>query len=147
MDKNPPANAGDTGSIPGLGRFHMPWSSWAHAPRLLLSLCSRAHKTQLPSPHAAATESCAPRPCALKQQKPLQWEAHAQLQRSLHSQQLEKAQAKQQRPKAAINMPVSSPSRIQGVPSVTRQGVQLSLAESGRVWQCFIFYHSFYTLS
>ena len=22
--KNPPANAGDTGSIPGLGRFHMP---------------------------------------------------------------------------------------------------------------------------
>ena len=25
--KNPPANAGDTGSIPGLGRSHMPWSS------------------------------------------------------------------------------------------------------------------------
>ena len=24
--KNPPANAGDTGSIPGPGRFHMPWS-------------------------------------------------------------------------------------------------------------------------
>ena len=24
MDKNPPANVGDTGSIPGLGRFHMP---------------------------------------------------------------------------------------------------------------------------
>ena len=23
--KNPPANAGDTGSIPGLGRSHMPW--------------------------------------------------------------------------------------------------------------------------
>ena len=22
VDKNPPANAGDTGSIPGLGRFH-----------------------------------------------------------------------------------------------------------------------------
>ena len=25
--KNLPANAGDTGSIPGLGRFHMLWSS------------------------------------------------------------------------------------------------------------------------
>ena len=24
VDKNPPANAGDTGLIPGLGRFHMP---------------------------------------------------------------------------------------------------------------------------
>ena len=23
--KNPLANAGDTGSSPGLGRFHMPW--------------------------------------------------------------------------------------------------------------------------
>ena len=26
MVKNPPANAGDTGSIPGPGRSHMPWS-------------------------------------------------------------------------------------------------------------------------
>ena len=25
--KNPPANAGDTSSSPGLGRFHMPWSN------------------------------------------------------------------------------------------------------------------------
>ena len=25
--KNPPANAGDTGSNPGPGRFHMPWSN------------------------------------------------------------------------------------------------------------------------
>ena len=25
--KNPPANAGDTGSIPGPGRSHMPWSN------------------------------------------------------------------------------------------------------------------------
>ena len=27
MDKNPPANAGDKGSIPSPGRFHMPWSN------------------------------------------------------------------------------------------------------------------------
>ena len=33
-----PANAGDTGSSPGLGRYHMPRSSWAHEPQLL-SLC------------------------------------------------------------------------------------------------------------
>ena len=25
--KNPPANAGDTGSSPGLGKSHMPWSN------------------------------------------------------------------------------------------------------------------------
>ena len=25
VDKNPPANAGDAGSIPGLERFYMPW--------------------------------------------------------------------------------------------------------------------------
>ena len=34
-----PANAGDTGSGPGLGRSHMPRSSWAREPQLL-SLCS-----------------------------------------------------------------------------------------------------------
>ena len=39
-----PANAGDTGSSPGLGRSHMPRSNWAHEPQLLSlriwSLCS-----------------------------------------------------------------------------------------------------------
>ena len=46
MVKNPPANAGDTGSSPGLGRSHMPWSNEAHVPQLL-SLRSRARETQL----------------------------------------------------------------------------------------------------
>ena len=27
VNENPPANAGDTDSIPDPGRFHMPWSS------------------------------------------------------------------------------------------------------------------------
>ena len=27
VDKNPPVNAGDTGSIPGPGRSHMLWSN------------------------------------------------------------------------------------------------------------------------
>ena len=30
-----PANAGDTGSSPGLGGSHMPGSSWARGPQLL----------------------------------------------------------------------------------------------------------------
>ena len=33
--KNLPANAGDTGLIHDLGRFHMPGGSSAHAPQLL----------------------------------------------------------------------------------------------------------------
>ena len=42
--ENLPANAGDTGSRPGLGRSHMPRSNWAREPQLLSlrvwSLCS-----------------------------------------------------------------------------------------------------------
>ena len=41
-----PANAGDAGSGPGLGRSHMPRSGWAREPQLLSlcvwSLCSAA---------------------------------------------------------------------------------------------------------
>ena len=44
MVENPPANAGDTGSGPGLGRSHMPRSNWARELQLLSlrvwSLCS-----------------------------------------------------------------------------------------------------------
>ena len=29
--KNPPANAGDTGSVPGQGRSYMRWSNHAHS--------------------------------------------------------------------------------------------------------------------
>ena len=35
MAENLPANAGDTGSSPGLGRSHMPRSGWAREPQLL----------------------------------------------------------------------------------------------------------------
>jgi len=44
--KNPPANAGDTGSIPGPGRSHMPRRNYTHCPQLL-SQCSRAQEPQL----------------------------------------------------------------------------------------------------
>ena len=44
MVENLPANAGGTGSSPGLGRSHMPQSNWAREPQLLSlriwSLCS-----------------------------------------------------------------------------------------------------------
>ena len=44
MVENLPANTGDTGSSPGLGRSHMPQSNWAREPQLLSlrvwSLCS-----------------------------------------------------------------------------------------------------------
>ena len=71
--KTPPANAGDMGSIPGLGRSHMPQSNSAHVPQPL-SLFSRAYVPQLLKP--VCTRACAP-----QEEKPLQWEVHALQQR------------------------------------------------------------------
>ena len=51
MVESLPANAGDTGSSPGLGRSHMPWSNWAHEPQLLSlrvwSLCSATREAAI----------------------------------------------------------------------------------------------------
>ena len=47
--KNTPANVGDMGSIPDLGRSRVPQSNWAHAPQLL-SLCSIAQELQKAKP-------------------------------------------------------------------------------------------------
>ena len=47
--KNPPANAGDMGSISSSGRSHMPRSNKPHVPQLL-SLRSRARMPQLLKP-------------------------------------------------------------------------------------------------
>ena len=69
--KNPPANAGDMGSSPGPGRFHMPRSNEARAPQLL-SLRSTACEPQLLSPQATTTEACVPKAHAPQQEKPLQ---------------------------------------------------------------------------
>ena len=53
--KNLPANAGDTSSIPGPGRFHMLWGNWARVPQLLKPtglepmLCNkRGHRSEKP---------------------------------------------------------------------------------------------------
>ena len=56
--ESPPADAGDTGSCPGLGRSHVPWSGWAREPWLLslrvLSLCSTTGEaTAVRGPHTA----------------------------------------------------------------------------------------------
>ena len=49
--ENPPANAGDTGSSPGLGGSHMPRSNWAREPHLLSlrvwSLCSATREAAI----------------------------------------------------------------------------------------------------
>ena len=71
--ENPPANAGDTGSSPGLGRSHMPRSNWAREPQLLSlhvwSLCSatkevaivRGPRTAMKSgPHSPQLEKALP---------------------------------------------------------------------------------------
>ena len=56
--ENLPANAGDMGSSPGLGRSHMPWSNWAREPQPLSlcvwSLCSatkRGRDSERPAHH------------------------------------------------------------------------------------------------
>ena len=54
---NLPANAGDTSSIPGLGRSHMPWSNKVHVPELL-------------SPHAVTSEALTPMVCAPQEKPP-----------------------------------------------------------------------------
>ena len=51
MVENLPANAGDTGSSPGLGRSHMPQSNEAREPQLLSlrvwSLCSATREAAI----------------------------------------------------------------------------------------------------
>ena len=81
--ENLPANAGDTGSSPGLGRSHMPWSNWAREPQLLSlrvwSLCSATREAVIMRGPRTAMKS------------------------GPHLPQLEKALAQKRRPNTAIN--------------------------------------------
>ena len=83
----------NVGSIPGLGRSHMPRSNKAHVPQLL-RLRSRARKPQLPSPRAVTTEARVPyspsstREATTREARTLRWESspHSlRLEKSLHS--------------------------------------------------------------
>ena len=79
-----PANAGDAGSSPGLGRSHMPRSNWAREPQLLSlrvwSLCSATRGRD--------SERCG---------------AHTAMKSGPRLPQLEKALAQKRRPNTAIN--------------------------------------------
>ena len=81
--ENLPANAGDTGSSPGLGRSHMPWSNQAREPQLLSlrvwSLCSATREAAIMRGPRTAMKS------------------------GPHLPQLEKALAQKRRPNTAIN--------------------------------------------
>ena len=83
MVENLPANVGDAGSSPGLGRSHMPWSNQAREPQLpslrVWSLCSAAREAVIMRGPRTAMKSG---PC---------------------SPQLEKALAQKRRPKTAKN--------------------------------------------
>ena len=78
-----PANAGDTGSSPGLGRSHVPRSDWAREPQLLSlrvwSLCSATGEAAMVRGPLTAVKSGPRLP------------------------QLEKALAQKRRPNTAIN--------------------------------------------
>ena len=67
--KNPLANAGDTDSIPGLGRSYMLQRNWARKPQLW----SQHPRTQEPR----LLKAVCSRACAAQTEKPPQWEAHA----------------------------------------------------------------------
>ena len=81
--ENLPANAGDTGSSPGMGRSHMPQSNWAREPQLLSlrvwSLCSATREAAIVRGLRTVMKSGARLP------------------------QLEKALAQKRRPNTAIN--------------------------------------------
>ena len=88
MVESLPANAGDTGSGPGLGRSHVPRSNWAREPQLLSlrvwSLCSATREaTIVRGPHT--TMKSGP-----------------------HLPQLEKALAQKQRSNIAINQSIKT---------------------------------------
>ena len=103
MDKNLPANAGDTGWSPGPGRSHMPWSNKACAPQLL-SLLSRAREPQLRSLSATTIEAHVPRVHAPQQRDATAMRnLRTATKSSPRSPQLEKARAQQRRPNAAKN--------------------------------------------
>ena len=87
MVENLPANAGDTGSSPGLGRSHMPQSGWAREPPLLSlrvwSLCPATGGAAIVKGPRTAMKS------------------------GPHLPQLEKALAQKRRPNIAINQSIN----------------------------------------
>ena len=57
MVKNPPANAGDMGSVPSLGRCHMPQSKYGHVPQPRSPWAATREATALRSPWTTTQSS------------------------------------------------------------------------------------------
>ena len=89
MVKNLAANTGDTGSIPGPGRFHMPRSNWAHA----LQLLSPSSGVQGPvlSPRLLLLRPRCPQACAQQQETPRDEKPTCSQEEKPHLLQLEKS--------------------------------------------------------
>ena len=88
VDKNPPANAGDTDSIPSPGRFHMLQGNWAQ--------------------YTATAEPSGPRARAPQQKKPRQLEVQAPLRRIAPTHRNEKAHTRQWRSSAVKNKEINN---------------------------------------
>ena len=75
--ENLPANAGDTGSSPGLGRSHMPRSDWAREPQLLSlsvwSLCSATREAAIVRGPRTAMKKSGPRLLQLEKVLAQKW--------------------------------------------------------------------------
>ena len=67
VDKNPPDNAGNMGSIPGPERSHMPQNNLAHVPQLLC-LCSTACEPHCWAHVLQLLKPTRPKVCALQQE-------------------------------------------------------------------------------
>ena len=98
--KNLPASAGDMGSIPDLGGFHMSQSNETRAPQLL-SLRSRTREPQLLRSRATTTEACSPRACAPQREATSMRSPRTATKSSPHYPQLEKPCTQQRRPNTA----------------------------------------------
>ena len=90
--KNPPANEGDTGSIPGQGRSHVPWGQ--------LSLCTTITKPVLESPQA---QRLRPRSLCFTREATTMRSPQTTTKSCPCSPQPEKAHTQQRRPRAAKN--------------------------------------------
>ena len=101
MVENLPADAGDTGSSPGLGRSHMPRSNWAREPELLSlrvwSLCSATREAAIVRGPRVWSLCSATREAAIVRGP------RTAMKSSPHLLQLEKALAQKRRPNTAKN--------------------------------------------
>ena len=64
VDKNPPAKAGDTGSVPSLGRFHNASEQLSLCTQLLMSVCTGLCFSERSHHHGKATHHSKEQPPA-----------------------------------------------------------------------------------